>query len=324
MAASALTIIQINLHHSKSASAVLQKSIAVMHTGISLIKEPWINKDAIRRLGEAGIYCYRYPEAPNPRTCILAKNVNIVPLLDICSRNLMVASVDQTGIDKLVIGSAYFPHDSASDPPEKVRSLVDYCKVRCLPLILGCDANSHHNLWGSTDTNRRGEDLVGYLITTDLDILNMGTIPTFRNSVREEVIDITLCTGSFQDKVKKWRVSDEPSLSDHMQILYELEPYARSGPTWSRNPRKTNWECYSTDIQAALHGTTMEIRDAETLERAADQFSSAIITAYEQNCPPSRIKKALESHWWNRKLEKLRKETREMFRRSRKGNTEEL
>ena len=60
-----------------------------------------------------------------------------------------------------------------------------------------------HKLWGSTDTNRRGEDLVNYLITTDLDILNTGTVPTFRNSVREEVTDITLCTGNFRDKVKK-------------------------------------------------------------------------------------------------------------------------
>ena len=324
MAASGLTIIQINLHHSKSASAVLQKSIAVMHTGISLIQEPWINKDVIRRLEGTNIYCYRYPEAPNPRTCILAKNINIVPLLDLCTRDLMVASVDLIGIGKLVIGSAYFPHDSVTHPPEEVRSLVDYCKVRGLPLLLGCDANSHHKLWGSTDTNRRGEDLVDYLITTDLDILNTGTVPTFRNSVREEVIDITLCTGSFRDKVKKWRVSDEPSLSDHMQILYELESHAPSGPTWVRNPRKTNWERYSTGLQAALHGKTMEIKDVDALERAADQFSSAIITTYELNCLPSEIKKARETHWWNGKLEKLRKETRERFRRAKKGNTEEL
>ena len=103
MAASGLTIIQINLHHSKSASAVLQKSIAVMHTGISLIQEPWINKVVIRGLGGAGIYYYRYPEAPNRRTCILVKNVNIVPLLDLCSRDLMVALFDLTGIGKLVI-----------------------------------------------------------------------------------------------------------------------------------------------------------------------------------------------------------------------------
>ena len=107
--------------------------------------------------------------------------------------------------------------------------------------------------------------LVDYLITTDLDILNIGTTPTFRNSVREEVIDITLCTGSILGKVKKWRVSDEPSLSDHMQIVYELESHACSGPTWTRNSRKTNWECYSTDLQAALHGTTMEFRNVDAL-----------------------------------------------------------
>ena len=68
----------------------------------------------------------------------------------------------------------------------------------------------------------------------------------------------------------------------------------------------------------------MEIRDADTLERATDQFSSAIITAYEYNCLPSKIKKAWETHWLNRKLEKLRKETRERFRRDKKGNMEEL
>ena len=101
MAASSLTIIQINLYHSKSASAVLQKNIALMHTGIFLIQEPWINKDAIRGLGGAGIYCYRYPEAPNPRTCILEKNVNIVLLLDLCSRDLMVSSVDLIGMYEL-------------------------------------------------------------------------------------------------------------------------------------------------------------------------------------------------------------------------------
>ena len=68
----------------------------------------------------------------------------------------------------------------------------------------------------------------------------------------------------------------------------------------------------------------MEIRNADTLGRAADQNSSAIITAYEHNCLPSKIKKAWETHWWNRKLEKLRKETRERFRRAKKGNAEEL
>ena len=56
----------------------------------------------------------------------------------------MMASVDLIGIGKLIIGWAYFPYDSTSNTREEVRSLVNYCKVRGLPLLLGYDANSYH------------------------------------------------------------------------------------------------------------------------------------------------------------------------------------
>ena len=74
--------------------------------------------------------------------------------------------------------------------------------------------------------------------------------------------------------------------------------------------RKKNWECYFTGLQGALQGISMEIRDADTLERVADLFSSAITNVYEKNCLLSEIKKARETHWWNRKLGILCKETR--------------
>ena len=53
----------------------------------------------------------------------------------------------------------------------------------------------------------------------------------------------------------------------------------------------------------------MEIRYADTLERAAIFVRNS--TAYEDNFLPSEIKKARKTHWWNKKLEKLRTETRE-------------
>ena len=140
-----------------------------------------------------------------------------------------MASVGLMEIGELIIGSAYFPHDSTSNQPEEVRSLVDYCKVKSLPLLLVCDADIYHKLSGSTDIKRRGKDAIDYLITTELDILNTGTMLTLRNSVWEEAIDIT-CTEIIQNKIKKWRISDEPFLSDHMQILYKLESNALLGP----------------------------------------------------------------------------------------------
>ena len=53
MAVSGLNIIQIDLYHSKSGSAVLQKSIAVMYRGISLIQD---------RKSHRGLH---------PRSCVL-------------------------------------------------------------------------------------------------------------------------------------------------------------------------------------------------------------------------------------------------------------
>ena len=42
-------------------------------------------------------------------------------ILDLCSRDLMVTSVDLIGIGKIITGSAYFPHDSDSNSPKEVR-----------------------------------------------------------------------------------------------------------------------------------------------------------------------------------------------------------
>ena len=77
----------------------------------------------------------------------------------------MVITTDLRGIGKLV-GSVYFSYNGETNPPDEARTLVDYCKVRGLPLLLGCDVNSHHTLWGSTDTISQGNNLLEYLITT--------------------------------------------------------------------------------------------------------------------------------------------------------------
>ena len=71
---------------------------------------------------------------PDPRIFILAKNVNIVPLLDLCSRDLMVASIDLVGIGKLIIGSAYFPYDSVSNPPKELTGGLLQGKRPALPV----------------------------------------------------------------------------------------------------------------------------------------------------------------------------------------------
>jgi hypothetical protein len=51
---------------------------------------------------------------------------------------------------------------------------VRYCETEDLRLVVGCDSNAHHSVWGSTSCNSRGEALVEFLNSTKLEILNRG------------------------------------------------------------------------------------------------------------------------------------------------------
>jgi cyanate permease len=54
LSGASITFIQINLHHSKSASALLAWNMAVMQTGIAIRQEPWTVKGIIRGLCSGG------------------------------------------------------------------------------------------------------------------------------------------------------------------------------------------------------------------------------------------------------------------------------
>jgi len=79
-----------------------------------------------------------------------------------------------------------------------------------------------------------------------------------------------------------WRVSNEPSGSDHRQVRFSLvyEEEIR----WDRNPKHTNWMSYRADLESILKKTPSSFHTIENLEMVAQFVSDAIKTAYESNC----------------------------------------
>jgi hypothetical protein len=94
------------------------------------------------------------------------------------------------GSDEVTVASAYLPYDS-DEPPviKEVRDISDYCHSRKKQLIIGCDANAYHILWGHTGINPRDESLMEFLVSSNLNILNHGIEPTFVVCNRKEVTD---------------------------------------------------------------------------------------------------------------------------------------
>ena len=87
--------------------------------------------------------------------------------------------------------------EAASSLGDLIGLLVVYAKWKRSRLILGCDVNANHT--------RCGESILNCIILNRLNIGNVGNTPTFRNRVREAVIDIKL---SNMDKsiIRDWRV----------------------------------------------------------------------------------------------------------------------
>jgi hypothetical protein len=91
------------------------------------------------------------------------------------------------------------------EPPStrELERLVTWCWEEGTHLIIGCDANSHHIYWGSTNINSRGESLFNYIMANGLDIMNKGNRPTSVTCNRQEVIDITIATLYTGNFIKK-------------------------------------------------------------------------------------------------------------------------
>lgn len=98
------------------------------------------------------------PSEERQRTCIVAKGLEVTTLPQVSTADLTVILL-KTNLGagepaEILVGSAYMPCDSAdSPPPEEFKNLVDFATNRGLELLVGCDPNSHHSGWGSTNTN---------------------------------------------------------------------------------------------------------------------------------------------------------------------------
>ncbi|GJQ65599.1 hypothetical protein Trydic_g7696 [Trypoxylus dichotomus] len=224
----------------------------------------------------------------------------------------------QRGTRDLLLGSAYLPYDQEGQPPtSEMKPLMSYAEAHKLQFLLGCDANAHHTIWGSTGTNKRGESLISHFVTNGLVTLNRGNKPTFVTVSRAEVIDVTVCTPRFARWVKQWHVSDEPSLFDHIYIRFDIELPQVSKISY-RNPRNCNWDAYRERLTEELERCPRRIKTAVDIELLAESLQSAIITSYEASCPVKIRSTNRDTPWWTKELSELRTPTRKLYNKCKK------
>ena len=174
------TCLQINLQHAMAATAAFSNRFQSINHKIGFVKEPY----AIRIGDEykiSSINCGHivYDNSKRPRACLVfGTDVAYTPLSNFITQDLVAATVElkSDGFQlKQVVCSEYHA-SSSEDPvvPPLLLKLIHYCRSRGLQLIYGCDANAHSQVWGSKGSDRRGTELIEYIMEHELQILNKG------------------------------------------------------------------------------------------------------------------------------------------------------
>lgn len=178
-----IKFVQVNLHHAKGASAVLCRRFKKEGLEVALIQEPWSNKRKILGVLTQNSNLFYDEQQDSPRTAVLVrKTLKCYPITEFIRRDIVAVMVEvptTRGKTEIAVASAYFPGDVPEVPPPEIASFVQFCKENNKSFIIGCDANAHHTVWGSTDINSRGESLLEYLSSNNIDICNNGDKPTF-------------------------------------------------------------------------------------------------------------------------------------------------
>ena len=202
-----LSIKQINLHKAIGATTLIGNTIESMQTRkqplLYLIQEPWTDGFRIKGIDQNKVKLFYHKSDKNPRAGILATGeLDITFMPQLSNPDTVTISLRTANDEEVLVTSFYLAHDSTEEIPGSMfQEIFNYSQETNIPVIMGGDANAHHIIWGSTKTNRRGEVLLEYLSSTNLEILNKGNSPTFVTKTRSEVLDITLASRNIASQV---------------------------------------------------------------------------------------------------------------------------
>lgn len=107
--------------------------------------------------------------------------IQCLPLTEFFSRDLIAVDLS---MQSFTICSAFLPYNFRELPPTvKLRRLVEKTHRKRSPAYGYANANNRLG-WDSNDNNCRGENLLEFLFSNNLQVSNVGNQPTFVNRIR--------------------------------------------------------------------------------------------------------------------------------------------
>jgi hypothetical protein len=316
-------IIQTNLHKSKAATSLLSQNLNMNENNlhIALLTEPHTFNGKIPNIEGKQFHTIYPTSVEGVRACIIIKNtLQYLEIPELQSRDTTAILVDTstvTGKKYTIFASIYLPPEYDNQPPTQgMRRIIQYATNNDIPLIIGSDTNGHHQMWGSTNNNKRGNNLAEYILTVNLQSINTGNNPTFISANGQTIIDVTFASTNIVNKIKNWHVSDDVTLSDHKYIKYTVTS-EREEMIHHHNPRKTNWDKFRVNLKRTLPETQTYPHSIVSLEEDISNLTNALNKAFTKATKTQNNKnvKRNNSIWWTAELTTIKRNANIAYRR---------
>ncbi|XP_063378586.1 uncharacterized protein LOC134665540 [Cydia fagiglandana] len=315
-------VAQANLQRKKLATDELLVEAERRKIALALLQEPYVGASKEMR-SHRGVRIYQSDGTEEgvvkAAIAIFDDDLNVEQYPKLTTNNIVVVGIS-TVAWRITLVSIYFEPDQPIEPYlehlSKIRKEIDSNKW-----IIGGDANAKSVWWGSPQTDHRGEDLMGTLNELNLNVLNMGNIPTF-DTVRGDrrfssFVDITACSTEMLDLVDDWKVDEGLTSSDHNGILFKIQLKKSTGIKIQRttrlyNTKKANWTDFHEKLGQLLqenHLTKPEIEQIETkekIEEIVNKLTQVITEICKKSIPKKKNKENLKLPWWSPELEEMK------------------
>lgn len=314
-----MKILQLNMHRSKVADALLPQIMIEERAVIAIISEQYGRKGGLWIDDESATAAVWIPD-----TSKLALNKK--------GKGNCFAWLQ---IEDLTLVSCYLtPSDSIEDFEGKLNGIEDFIRTIRGHIIVAGDLNAKAVEWGMQITDARGRRIVNMMARAGLIVANTGNTPTFRRPGCEATIpDVTLVTERTLCRIAEWKVLESYTGSDHQYISYNIGTGAVRGSeeeqrytamTRKWNSAKLNVGILLMEIEQRMSAVP-ETQDAS---KAAEVLISDIQRSCDKAMPRIGVSRRRRKsvYWWNDDIARARRECckcrRRLTRARRQGDAE--
>ena len=339
--------IQINLQHSRVATANLMELSLETEVDMLLLQEPYVLNNKISGITRKyRIFC---SGVGRHRSAIILTNNSIDGLLI-----KQLSDLDTVVIEiikdkrRFIVASLYSDINKQLDNElQKIEEILKFSNG--IRLLIAMDSNSRSTSWHDTLTNARGKILEEFLISKQLYIINEESEKTtFHTRRGKSNVDITVVNNSLLREINQWEISDEESCSDHSIIKYDLgqnhrrerglsfhggryivkEDKLEKFDTYLQqmvaSKFKVHWEGNKSSLDSQL---STQVKENTDVEDCVNSFYEALEAACNKVFTKTQVSKEVTKHrsvpWWTGGLTQMRKKVNATRRRYQRTKNDE-